>query len=710
MVKIFLSIGSFLLLILLPRAEDKWIWQNPLPQANSLNALTFTDTKTGYAVGDNGAVLKTADGGLTWAFDAVGYSRFEAVQFPEENVGFATGEKGTVIKTVDAGNHWMIQPAATERNLHALSFRDKENGFTVGDSGTFLQTTDGGKVWKANAGLPMVKLTGVHFPSEKIGFVCARDGQVYKTLDGGVTWGATRVDSAGLNSVWFSNADRGYLAGDTAIYGTIDGGNHWQRILHKDGMAFRGTHFENGDTLHVLSPGYFSFTSGDGGATWTQEPTDSLSNDIRAMFFTNGKRGYAVGNNGFMGETTDRGAHWSVSTRSACAACTGGPTPFISGIEFPSVSTGYVATWGYLMKTMNGGKTWERISTFPSNPVLNMHFTDAQNGVVCGNLASDTGNHPNGFIDRSTDGGLSWKRVDSWPGHTLRCMAFPSNRVGYAMGYGFGLKTVDAGMNWAQIASPPTGEIDLIDFIDEETGFASDHRSLFKTTDGGAHWDSLPSYLNPLPAKSGIFTMRFLDRQTGFLAFDSAKILKTGDGGTTWRRVATPLIQAAIQNIRFISSTMGYTVGKKGLILKTTDAGETWIRQDAGVGAPLFEIDFPDTSTGFVVGLGETYSDNPIILKLERSVGDGIAGPRYPIAGRLRLGPDGEVRYTLSKPSRVRARILRPNGSGVTVLVDTREGVGEHRLVLPTKSVTRGSYIFECRIDGSREAISIFRL
>ena len=36
----------------------QWHWQNPLPQGNSLESVFFTDSNTGYAVGDAGTILK----------------------------------------------------------------------------------------------------------------------------------------------------------------------------------------------------------------------------------------------------------------------------------------------------------------------------------------------------------------------------------------------------------------------------------------------------------------------------------------------------------------------------------------------------------------------------------------------------------------------------------------------------------------------------
>lgn len=59
---------TFLLLLLLflgsqiTSAQIWWSWQNPLPKGNTHNAVSFTNTNTGTAVGAYGTILRTNDG------------------------------------------------------------------------------------------------------------------------------------------------------------------------------------------------------------------------------------------------------------------------------------------------------------------------------------------------------------------------------------------------------------------------------------------------------------------------------------------------------------------------------------------------------------------------------------------------------------------------------------------------------------------------
>ena len=54
------------LILSLGTADAQWYWQNPLPQGNTLSCVSFSDADNGLAVGDNGAIIRTTDGGATW--------------------------------------------------------------------------------------------------------------------------------------------------------------------------------------------------------------------------------------------------------------------------------------------------------------------------------------------------------------------------------------------------------------------------------------------------------------------------------------------------------------------------------------------------------------------------------------------------------------------------------------------------------------------
>ena len=69
-----------------------WQWGNPLPQGNTLRAMSFAPGGTGYAAGDFGTLLKTVDGGTTWAGLRVGtFTNLTTVQAVDASTVVAGG-------------------------------------------------------------------------------------------------------------------------------------------------------------------------------------------------------------------------------------------------------------------------------------------------------------------------------------------------------------------------------------------------------------------------------------------------------------------------------------------------------------------------------------------------------------------------------------------------------------------------------------------
>ena len=65
--KLFLP---FILLTTVVNAQDNWYWQNPLPQGNDIMDVFIFDQNSAIAVGANGSILKSTNGGNSWDFQS----------------------------------------------------------------------------------------------------------------------------------------------------------------------------------------------------------------------------------------------------------------------------------------------------------------------------------------------------------------------------------------------------------------------------------------------------------------------------------------------------------------------------------------------------------------------------------------------------------------------------------------------------------------
>lgn len=131
--------------------------------AYGLSRSSFTDSSNGWVVAgsidedDTGAVLRTADGGLTWKVAPIPDAKQvpQSVFFIDANNGWIvgatedeTGEPGPsqILATKDGGATWEVK-AKVASSLRCVQFVDAQNGMASGSGGKVYRTTDGGATW-----------------------------------------------------------------------------------------------------------------------------------------------------------------------------------------------------------------------------------------------------------------------------------------------------------------------------------------------------------------------------------------------------------------------------------------------------------------------------------------------------------------------------------------------------------------------------------
>ena len=86
-----------------------------------------------------------------------------SIYFSDPQHGWAAGEMGVIIATADGGTTWTKQKSGTERSLTDIEFFDTSFGLAVGLDGTILKTLDGGATWSQNKPSVMTHYYGVTF-------------------------------------------------------------------------------------------------------------------------------------------------------------------------------------------------------------------------------------------------------------------------------------------------------------------------------------------------------------------------------------------------------------------------------------------------------------------------------------------------------------------------------------------------------------------
>ena len=240
-----------------------------------LYSVHFVDTKHGWAVGTDGTVLSTVNGGSTWKAASISKDTLTQVNFATPNNGW-TVSIGQVHYTGSGGASWNLQHQArgmgkTSRGILGLHFADTMHGWAVGGKGTVLKTENGGGRWENQRDLSNKHLWSVYFVDPAHGWIVGEEGEILHTQDGGQRWVQQRSNvEQHLFSVHFANLTHGWIVGTNGL------------ILH----------------------------TADGGKTWVRQKT-SVNLNLRDVAFRDEKRGWAVGEKGLILHTTDGGNTWN---------------------------------------------------------------------------------------------------------------------------------------------------------------------------------------------------------------------------------------------------------------------------------------------------------------------------------------------------------------------------------------------------------------
>ena len=122
-----------------------------------LYGIHFIDTKRGWAVGTDGTVLSTVDGGSSWKTTSISKDTLTQVNFATPNNGW-TVSIGQVHYTGSGGASWNLQHQArgtgkTPPGILDLHFVNTTHGWAVGGKGTVLKTENGGSRWESRRDL-----------------------------------------------------------------------------------------------------------------------------------------------------------------------------------------------------------------------------------------------------------------------------------------------------------------------------------------------------------------------------------------------------------------------------------------------------------------------------------------------------------------------------------------------------------------------------
>ena len=297
----------------------------------------------------------------------------------------------------------------------------------------------------------------------------------------------------------------------------------------------------------------------------------------------------ACGKGGFL-HTTDGGTNWTVVNPFPADTVESSSDPSVS-MSWVGTTLGWnIGTIGsfdnpqgaVVYKTTNGGSSWSKVTI--TNELgwggFQLQFVDVNNGwALTFNASTGTVN-----FARTTDGGNSWNTTQ---GMGIFYFVDVNNGWAYAStGPTYNdppfkiYRTTNGGTDWGeQFTDNSPGEYRAIRFTDLNNGWmVGKNGKVLKTTNGGLNWDFvLNSGINPLASCKTVFA---LDANNVWISSklddieQTPYVQYTNDGGLNWSTQMTPFGSTegsnAIFSIYFVDPQTGWLTADNGRIAKYT--------------------------------------------------------------------------------------------------------------------------------------------
>lgn len=417
---------------------------------------------------------------------------------------------------------------------------------------------------------------------------------------------------------------------------------------------------------------------------WRQTNAPLASSRTDDIWFTDNRTGWAVNSNGQILHTTDGFDTHAVQFHD--------PDIYFRCVSFASPSIGWVGTLtrgNTLFGTKDGGTTWTSVGNLP--PLAP--------SAICGmSVVSEKAVFMSGT---------------NYPDRPPRMM-----------------KTLDGGVTWTAWDMSSWASL-LVDtyFLDEQHGWVVGGKSdqpkatrnnvkaiVLCTEDGGQSWTNRAADLMAMaPRGEWGWKIQFLDEKTGFVSlenFAAGAVLKTTDGGLTWRRIdiTDPQRNANLEGVGFIDEQHGWVGGwgdadfQRLSTSETLDGGNTW-RDANDIGKALNRFRFFGKPVNLGYASGQTvykYSADPIAPLAAGVVGTVLlAGPQPDrVRGMLPL-----VISVPAKAKRLTVRVWDRFGEHIDTPIDeVNPAPGRRTIEWKRGARTPGHFIFRVTVDEVSES------
>jgi photosystem II stability/assembly factor-like uncharacterized protein len=369
---------------------------------------------------------------------------------------------------------------------------------------------------------------------------------------------------------------------------TIYSQTQWEKVnpLQSTAVFLSVVQVDSVTAIAVGANGLIRKTT-DKGVQWSEKQS-STNERLNCVSFGDRQTGMAAGANGTIVLTTDGGETWIISRQSSSYQ-------FTSIHMFDTASVICVGSNGICLRSTNKGGSWSQVSVPVQDTIALRSVAFSRIGAV-GVIVGD-----GGAVFNTRDSGKSWSRATSPTTANLTSASFSNDScVMVAGAVGTVLRSTNAGSSWKLQRQLTSTNLLAVAFADPQNGVLLGAKGyLMNSNDSGVHWREIS-----IPTKNNLYSLSFAKNSTGIAVGEFGSTIISIDSGKTFAFVSGDATRSLLLGVHFSSSLHGTAVGKDGVVVRTTDGGKTWQSQASGCFYDLWSVRFINDSTGVAVGFG----------------------------------------------------------------------------------------------------------
>ena len=574
------------------------------------------------------ALLKSIDGGRTWSNTGWGSSSVHRIVIDPQNSDriyiASSGANGGTYKSEDGGHSWTNLNITKNYIAWAIAVDPKDPAriYAALNNERFYRSRDYGQTWElsvAVAGNP--QWMSIDPKNTNIIYLATSEG-VFKSIDNGEHWQAKNSLPVNPQAPWTSwvlaYGNRVFRSNNDEwrLLVSDDGGDHWQiagiaggsLCIAGNRRLFSGTRdgiyscdFSgkfplnnsaglNGTDIIGLAADQkdasivYAVTCDDGIARANFYSWQDSSSTWRKQFLSRGIRGFAkspyssqilIAGSDFFDTgpriSFDGGKSWQKS----------GPDESIYSVTFSTENRNTIFAGGKnnLYKSVNLGKTWEKLGNLPGCHSINQIALALGDNVIF--LAEEKGIDwgRRKVIVKSFDGGFTWTANEIPAGYLFIMPGNPGIVFAATQGSGF-YKSFNSGQTWEKIFLDEGNiSVNVITDISGASIIIGTSNGLFLSNDLGDHWvrifnENFPQHILTLSySESPQPTLFAGTKSGGVYRLDTSQLVNTekmsdSPGFVLYQNFPNPFhrntsIQFRIKQAGFFQLTIYNILGQK---------------------------------------------------------------------------------------------------------------------------------------------------